>query len=341
MELRLRDEQVALGDSFDALLEKAGTPERLRALGRAGFDPDLWATFCRMGAPGIAISESDGGDGAGLAEAAVICEQIGRHVAAVPFVDSCVAARLLAATGSPTVSDVLSGSLYATVALRPATDGEWKFVPSGSIAGLVIGLDGDQLVAVRTGADAEPLPNLADLPLCHRSTAGDRAVLATGADAIALHRRAMDEWRTLAAATLVGIAAGALDIGVAYTKERTQFGVPLATFQTIGHGLADLHTLVQGARILAQKAAWSSDTGDLKAPALAAMAFYFTAQTAETVAGKSLHYHGGYGFMLEYDVQLYYRRAKAWSLLHGDREQLLDGLAEQLFGESDATKTEA
>jgi alkylation response protein AidB-like acyl-CoA dehydrogenase len=331
MQLRLREEQVALGESYDALLEKLATPERLRAVSAAGFDPDMWATFCRMGAPGIALAESAGGDGAGLAEAAVIGEQIGRHVAAVPFVDSVVAVRLLTECGID-VSDVLTGAVRATVALRPATNAQWRFVPSGSIADLVLGLDGDQLIAVRGGA-APVLPNLADLPLCHRSTTGEREVLASGTAALALHRRALDEWRALAAATLVGIGAGALAIGVAYTKERTQFGVPLATFQTIGHGLADCHTLVEGARVVAQKAAWAHDVGAPEASALAAMAFYFAAQTAETVAGKSLHYHGGYGFMLEYDVQLYYRRAKAWSLLHGDREQLLDGLADELFGE--------
>jgi alkylation response protein AidB-like acyl-CoA dehydrogenase len=334
MELRLREEQVALGESYDALLEKAATTERLRALGAAGFDPDLWAKFCRMGAPGIALSEADGGDGAGLAEAAVICEQVGRHVAAVPFLDSCVAVRLLARCGSPLVADVLSGEVRATLSLRPASDGEWRFVPSGSIAGLVIGLDGDDLVVVRTDGDAEPLPNLADLPLCHRPTTGERTVLATGEDALALHARALDEWRALAAATLTGVAAGALEIAVAYTKERTQFGVPLATFQTIGHGLADCHTLVEGARVLAQKTAWAFDTGAPEAGTLAAMAFYFAAESAESVAGKSLHYHGGYGFMLEYDIQLYYRRAKAWSLLHGDRQGLLDVIADLSFGPS-------
>lgn len=332
MELRLRDEQVALRQSYDTLLSKAATAEKLRALGRTGFDPELWAKFCGMGAAGIAVGEADGGDGAGLAEAAVIAEQVGRHVAAVPFVDSCVAGRLLAACGSALVADVLSGEACATVTLRPAVEGEWRFVPSGSIAGVLIGLDDRDLVAVRSDSTTDPLPNLADLPLAHRATEGDRQVLATGPDALALHAHAVTEWRTLGAATLVGIAAGALELGVAYTKERTQFGVPLATFQTIAHGLADCHSIVEGARVLTQKAAWALDTEDPRGSALAAMAFYFAAQTAETVAGKSLHFHGGYGFMLEYDVQLYYRRAKAWSLLHGDREGLLDALSDSLFG---------
>ena len=254
MELRLRDEQVALRESYDALLEKTATTERLRALAGAGFDPDLWAKFCRMGAPGIAVAEADGGDGAGLAEAAVICEQIGRHVAAVPFVDTCVAVRLLAKCGSPLLADVLSGDLRATVSLRPATDGEWRFVPSGSLAALVIGLDGDDLVAVRAECAPDPLPNLADLPLCHRTTTGDRVVLATGPAARTLHAHALDEWRTLAAATLTGIAAGA-----------------------------------------------------------------------------SLHFHGGYGFMLEYDIQLYFRRIKAWALLAGDRQHALLDVADALW----------
>lgn len=336
MELRLRDEQVALRESYDALLEKAATSERLRAIGSVGFDPDLWTKFCRMGAPGIAVAESDGGDGAGLAEAAVIAEQVGRHVAAVPFVDVCVATRLLARCGSPLVSEVLSGNLIATVGLRPAAGGEFRFVPSGSIADVVLGLDGEDLVAVRTGGSTVPLANLADLPLAHRAASGEREVLASGAGAITLHQQALEEWRALAAALLVGIAGRALEIGIAYTKERTAFGSPLAAFQTIGHGLADCLTLVEGARIIAQKAAWSFDVGTPEAHTLAEMAFYFAAETAETVAGRSLHFHGGYGFMLEYDVQLYYRRAKAWSLLHGDRQQLLDSVADHLYGPAQA-----
>ena len=117
----------------------------------------------------------------------------------------------------------------------------------------------------------------------------------------------------LTAAALAGLARAALDLGVAYVKERHQFGVPIGSFQTIQHRLADLHTAVDGARLLALEAADAlDDARDPDGPALAAMALEFCGQVAEDAAAASLHFHGGYGFMLEYDVQLYVRRAKAW-----------------------------
>ena len=62
------------------------------------------------------------------------------------------------------------------------------------------------------------------------------------------------------------------------------------------------------------------------------MAFAFAAETAEQAADSALHFHGGYGFMLEYDIQLYFRRIKAWSLLGGDRHAELGRLADLLWG---------
>ena len=73
------------------------------------------------------------------------------------------------------------------------------------------------------------------------------------------------------------------------------------------------------------------------ADALASMAFLFAAETALKTAGESLHFHGGYGYTLEYDIQLYFRRAKAWSLIAGDPR---DGYA-RARAPSRSTHTEA
>ena len=119
-----------------------------------------------------------------------------------------------------------------------------------------------------------------------------------------------DRWRTLSGSWFAGAARAVLDLGIAYVKERHQFGVPIGSFQTIQHRLADLHTAVTGAELLAREAAVASDAGDPDAPALAAMARWWCGRVAVDAAEASLHFHGGYGFMLEYDVQLYVRRVK-------------------------------
>jgi alkylation response protein AidB-like acyl-CoA dehydrogenase len=136
----------------------------------------------------------------------------------------------------------------------------------------------------------------------------------------------------LTAAALAGLARGALDLGVDYAKARRQFGVAIGAFQAVQHRLADVATAVEGARWLAYEAAWAQSEDPGRASALASMAMLFSAASAEQAASASLHFHGGYGFMLEYDIQLYFRRAKGWALVNGDPGREYRRLAALLFG---------
>jgi alkylation response protein AidB-like acyl-CoA dehydrogenase len=204
------------------------------------------------------------------------------------------------------------------------------------VAELVVGLDGDDLVLDRSDpATVARPPNLGCAPLGDRTLRGpDRAVLVSGDEAVRRHDAALDEWRVLTAAALVGLATTALQLGVDYAKERHQFGVPIGSFQSIAHKLADAATVVDGARLLAREAAWAPAGSPADASALASMAFLFASRAAQQAAELSLHVHGGYGFMLEYDIQLFYRRAKAWPLVAGDPRRESRHLADQLFGPS-------
>jgi alkylation response protein AidB-like acyl-CoA dehydrogenase len=139
------------------------------------------------------------------------------------------------------------------------------------------------------------------------------------------------DWRALTASALVGLAGAALEITTAYAKERQQFGRPIGAFQAIAHGLVDAATAVDGARLLAREAAWAVDTSDERATALSIMALRFAAETAERATTLGVHVHGGYGFMLEYDIQLLYRRAKVWALPIGTPEAERQRLADVLW----------
>jgi alkylation response protein AidB-like acyl-CoA dehydrogenase len=150
-----------------------------------------------------------------------------------------------------------------------------------------------------------------------------------------LHERAVDEWRVLTAGALVGLAGAALELGVDYAKQREQFGVPIGSFQALAHRLADVATVVDGAQLLAREAAWAADEGEDDAVALARMAFLFAARAAQETSAAALHVHGGYGFTLEYDIQLHLRRAKAWPLALGDPRRGTLQLADALFGPVD------
>ncbi|HZP31307.1 MAG TPA: acyl-CoA dehydrogenase family protein, partial [Acidimicrobiia bacterium] len=213
-------------------------------------------------------------------------------------------------------ADVADGRAVATFSPRPAVAGTAELVPGGAAADVVVGIDGDELVAVRADAPGVSPPNLGATALADRDLgdpAGSRTTLAAGADARRAFDTALDEWRVLTAAALVGLSQRALDIGVDYVKARQQYGVPIGSFQGIQHKLADVATALAGARLLARHAA-GGDRFELLAP----MTFWFAGRTAEAVAAASLHFHGGYGFMLEYDIQLFLRRAKAWMLALGD-----------------------
>jgi hypothetical protein len=221
-----------------------------------------------------------------------------------------VAARLLARVDA-LAPEVVEGTRIATLALRPARTGTARLAPAGAVATTVVAFDGTNLVAL----DAEPgahVPNLASAPLADRDLDGAR-VLVSGTRAAELHTHAVDEWRALTASALAGLGLGALEIGVRYVSEREQFGVPIGSFQALQHTLADVSVALDGAQLLARKAAWAHDTGHPDAAALGAMAFLFAAEQAQRSSDRALHFHGGYGFMEEYDIQLFYRRAKGWA----------------------------
>ena len=122
---------------------------------------------------------------------------------------------------------------------------------------------------------------------------------------------------------------------VEYVRGREQFGVPIGSFQSVQHRLADLATERDGARLLVWEAAWAADAERARASTLAAMAFWWSARTAEAVTTDALHFHGGYGFTLAQDIQLYFRRAKAWPLALGDLDRQLLTVAGRCFGAVD------
>ena len=341
MDLNPTDEQLEVVSAVRAFLTDHCTPDVVRASEPGGFDLDLWTAFCQMAGPTIGVSEKLGGGGASLLDLELVCEQIGSFLAPVPFIDSAVAARILASSGDPgrQYLDVLiaNPSTVSTVAPRPAVDGTAALVPSGSIAGVVVAMDADELVLVADDIVGAAPRNLGSSPLADRSVRGPgRSVLATGDIARAAHAQALDEWRTLMSGALVGLGEAALALGVEYAKDRHQFGAPIGSFQSIARDLADAATLVDGARLLSREAAWAQSEDEEHFAALSSMAFLFATRAARRASNVALHVHGGYGFTLEYDIQLYYRRAEAWPLSLGDPRRGVAHLAEALFGPVEA-----
>jgi alkylation response protein AidB-like acyl-CoA dehydrogenase len=331
MDLALDDEQQAIRESVRACLAREAKPERVRACEPLGFDASLWRTLSELGLTSMVAPSELGGTGSALLDTALVAEELGRFVAPVPLVEHWTALRLLMrAEAKDLLASIVAGRAAATISPRPARGGRFELVPGAAVCETVLGLDGQRLVAVK-GERGPSLADIASTPVAHRNVAGAEP-LAAGARAQELFERALDDFRCLLAAALAGLARRALEMAIDYVKERHQFGVAIGSFQTISHRLADLATEVDGAELLAREAAWSSDEGEARASVLAPMAFGFSREIAQRAVDACLHFHGGYGFTLEYDVQLYFRRAKGWPLLLAGPDAELQLLAERLVG---------
>lgn len=142
--------------------------------------------------------------------------------------------------------------------------------------------------------------------------------------------KTLDGGRIGIASQALGIAQGAMDETVKYTKERKQFGKPIAKFQNTQFQMADLETCIQAARLLVRRAAWKKDRKEPYS-ADAAMAKLFAAETAMDMTTKAVQFHGGYGYTREYPVERMMRDAKITEIYEGTSEVQRMVIAGQLF----------
>ena len=140
-----------------------------------------------------------------------------------------------------------------------------------------------------------------------------------------------NESRVKVAAQALGIAQGAFDRGIAYAKERSQFGKKLAQFQVTRHKLADLTTQIETARLLTYKASWNIDHGQID-PKMSSMAKMYAGRTAVSVTDEVIQLFGGYGYMLENEVERFYRDARITEIYEGTREIQKNTIANALIG---------
>lgn len=129
----------------------------------------------------------------------------------------------------------------------------------------------------------------------------------------------LDGGRIGIAAQALGIAQGAFEAAINYSKERVQFGKPISAQQAIQWMIADMAVEIDASRMLVYRAAWNKDNG-LPYSKEAAMAKVFAAETSSRVASRSIQVHGGYGYTENYPVERAYRDAKITELYEGTSE---------------------
>jgi alkylation response protein AidB-like acyl-CoA dehydrogenase len=231
----------------------------------------------------------------------------------------------------------------AGVQLRAETDGD-GFTLTGTKRHVVFASAATRLlVPARTGDGDDEIalflvdPNADGVTLTQQqSVSSDTqyrvdfdAVSVTSADRVgtwAAWQQTMYDVAVLVAAQAVGGAEYAQAITVQYAKDREQFGKPLGAFQALAHNLADRQTELDGARELVHEAAWARSSGRDVAR-LAPMAKLFACRTFREVTATAQQIFGGNGFTVEYDIQLYFRRAKQLQLTWWDDRYLTDLIA--------------
>ncbi|SFP86804.1 Acyl-CoA dehydrogenase [Geodermatophilus dictyosporus] len=278
-----------------------------------------------IGFLGITVPESAGGAGGSVLDLAVVAEQAGAVLAAPSLVTAARAAVLL--ESAPDLAAQLADGSTAIAVLDGPVTGSAPSIDAAD-ATLFLGLDGGTLVAgegvVVPGRPLDATRGLASVRLTTRRVlaedAGERWARARAVGAVVL------------AAEDLGAADRAVQLGVAYAKEREAFGRLIGSYQAVKHMLVDAWVGVEQLRSLVWWAAWAADAAPADAapaelPLAAAAAKAYAAEALERAAETLVQVHGGIGFTWEHDAHLYWRRAKVDRLLLGDAGEHHDTVA--------------
>lgn len=350
-----------LRDSVEALSARMPGPASLRARRAAKGDSDaaLWQAMAEAGWTGLLLPEAMGGAGLGLAEQAVLSEALGRALVAEPVSAGSVFSSVLLRDAPPSAerdrlaAGLADGSLRVSPAWRqPAEhssgrplaalqeasgltlEGEVQFVDAARAATdfLVIAplAGGAVLLAVPSSAAGLSVEEKAGVDGAMIATLRFDRVRVTAAHVLAradrvaaLAEDAVLHARVALAAELAGIAGKAVEMTIAYTRDRIQFGEPIASFQAVQHRLVDMWSDAEFACASVVNAVARHSEGDARQTRLAVLAAKARAgDSALSICRRAVHLHGAMGFTDEHDIGLYLKRAVALSATLGQPEAL-------------------
>ena len=339
MNLQPTEEQRMLQDSLERLFQHESTSARVRAAEPLGFNAALWSELVALGLPLMRVPCDLGGADLSLFDAVLVAESAGAALASAPLVECSVASRALArvagAEAEAILADIAGGTRIITIALHRVVAGVTQLIPAGAVADLAICADDDAVYLVDLPKGGTARANLGTLPVA--AVAIDLAsarVLGSGPEATVAWAAAVEEWKLLAAATIAAIGRKALTDAAAYANERQAFGRFIGSYQGLAHPLADAVTDIDGAQLLCWRAASEPDVAARSV--YISSALWWSIRSAATATIRAMRTFGGYGMSMEYDAQLYFRRARAWSMLMGDPETELAVLGDRLWaGRSD------
>jgi alkylation response protein AidB-like acyl-CoA dehydrogenase len=356
--LILTNDQAMLRDGARDFMASEAPPAHFRKYRdmscKDGFAHGLWKQFGEMGFTGILIPEADGGMGLGHVEAGIVLEEIGRNLSPSPFLHTAVAAVETLKGADKALRDrwfpgILAGETIIALAIdegpkhRPSAitskaersgngyklTGRKSFVVQGGSADMLIvaaqASEGLTLFAVEkdlAGLSLSP-QRLVDASMAAQVTLD--GVEVTGDDVIgevggggALLSRLLGAGRIGAAAELVGVGTGAMEMTFDYLKTRKQFGQMIGEFQALQHRAAHLYSEIEGARSVVLKAQQLLDADNDKAELYVSAAKAKAGLACSLAVREGVQMHGGMGMTDEYDIGLYMKRDRALAEFMGD-----------------------
>lgn len=322
MDFELTDLQRDLAEGIRRLCQGRFSLDKVRAyeLAERVVDREGWTALADAGVFGLRLDEDAGGAGAGLAEAAVIFEELGRALVPGPLVCTHLAAAVV--TGSADGTTVVGAierpeaGTAAPVIIEDLGDLDVLLVISEDG---IASVEPSSLDATRLARPMDPLTPVwaaADLPL------GEPIA---GPETAALWRR---DGSILTAALQIGAASWSTELAVEYAKNRQQFGRSIGGFQAVKHLCADMVVRTEVARAAVHAAAVTVDQPEVGDPQVAAAGAKLLANEAAVTNGRScIQVHGGMGFTWEVPAHLAYKRARVLATQFGTDGQLAESLA--------------
>ena len=301
-----------------------------------GFTDAQWDEIVQLGWPELPVAES----GLGVVELAVVAEELGYACAPTPLSSTWAAALLLDAAGE---AGRLSDGRRGTVAQwdedtdgkpdRSSLGADLKgvkiAVPDAAAADVIVvtAEGGRHFVIDAADAQIEPAETLdTTRRLATVRLDGPPAEELTGDFGRAWHAIAV-----MTAAESVGLGQRAMEMAVAYAKDRTQFERPIGSYQAVSHACAQMLLEVEGARSAVLWAAWALDHEPETAAAATNIAKAYASDCGARVTASALQVHGGIGFTWEHDLHFFLKRAQANAHAYGDARWHRDELAAALF----------
>ena len=363
MNFEFSEEQLFIRDQARSFLSKESTPEVVRSILDTDqpFHHGLWQQIVDLGWTAMAIPEEFGGLGLGYLELCVVAEELGRSLAPVPFSSSVyLATEALKAWGSAEQKNaylprLASGELIGTLACseglgalevnatvdQTGLHGNKIPVPDGDIADFAVVVARDQAGDPRLYLADLDAPGITRGPVTSMDPSRSQARLSfdgasvtelgASTDGAAALSELMDTAAVLLAFEQIGGCQAAMDMGIAYTKQRYAFGRPVASFQAIKHKFADMFVALELARANAYYGAWALSSAAPDLPLAAATARVSASDAYYQVSRETIQAHGGMGFTWEFDCHLYYRRAQLLSSVIGTQPQWKEAVASRLL----------